>query len=547
MKKLVALMLVLCLCFTATACGTPGNTDSTTPDSTTPTGSETESSKIALNVWAIESAAVTDYATNGQSQWMEEQTGTKINWMAVPSSGWYSAFQASVMAGEEVDIYLYPFDTMETEMLGSDMQYIIPLEELITPENTPNIYAILEADPALKELITAPDGHIYTLFANDVYEMNAYTQKLWVNRAFLEKYTAETGNELPATTEQFEEMLVYFNTHDMNGDGTQNEIPYIGQAGVEGVYNLFGSFLPSNSSGHGFGCYRNENGEMVFAYTQDAFKDALAYVHGLYTQGLISPDTFTINPDERYEFTSGNKDTVRAGVVAAVDASQVVQLSAEENSMNYDDYVALPPMEGPNGVRTIVSTGESTVYLRNAITIHCADPESAIRWLDAGYSEAARMYAVYNGLEGENWAYTDGETLNGPGQVITSLNQSSENASWAGQGIVYRVTEEDYLKMDVTQIGTNDALATYRANLAYRPYMVRNNWPPIVWPSSYSDEAVEYSELNKLVQQTVTEYFTAVILGNKDLDTDWDTYVRTLDEIGVNRFVELVDLYASAG
>ena len=34
------------------------------------------------------------------------------------------------------------------EMLGNDMSYIIPLEDLITKENTPNIWAILEANPS---------------------------------------------------------------------------------------------------------------------------------------------------------------------------------------------------------------------------------------------------------------------------------------------------------------------------------------------------------------------------------------------------------------
>jgi len=477
---------------------------------------------------------------------MEEQTGISVNWKPVPSTGWYSAFQASVMGGEDVDIYLYPFDTMETEMLGIDMQYIVPLDSLITPENTPNICAILDSNPGLKQLITASDGHIYTLFANDVYAVDAYKQKMWVNRHFLEAYTAATGHGMPETTAQFEEMLVYFNTHDMNGDGVQNEIPYIGVSGVDGMYNLFGSFLPANSNA-GFGCFRDEQGEFVFSYTQEAYREALAYVRDLYKQGLISPDTFTTNASERYALTSGRRDTVRAGVVVAVTADQVVQLSSEADSMTYDDYVALPPLEGPDGVRTIVTTGESTVSLRNAITIHCDDPVAAIRWLDAGYSETARLYSVYGGLENEDWGYVQGETISGPGQTITSLLQSADNVCWSGQGIAHRVTEADFQRMDASQIAYNSDLATYRANLAYRPYALLNEWPPIVWPSAYQEEASQYSELNGLISKAVTEYYTAAITGSKDLAGDWDSYVTTLNDIGLERFVELVALYCSAG
>ncbi|MBR5564694.1 MAG: extracellular solute-binding protein [Roseburia sp.] len=496
-------------------------------------------------MWAIESSQITDYSTNAQSLWMEEQTGVAVNYLAVPAQGWYNAFQASVMGNEEVDIYLYPFDTMEAEMLGSQMDYIIPLEDLITPENTPNIYSILEKNPQLKELITAPDGHIYTLFENDVYQLSAYTQKLWVNRQFLEKYTDETGNQLPATTEEFEQMLVYFNTHDMNGDGLQNELPYTGMLGVEGIYNLVGSFIPANSNSNGFGCYRDNSGEIVFSYMQEEYKEALTYIQELYQKGLINPDTFTISAEERYSLTSGDKNIVRTGVVSAVSAEQVVKLTGEENSMTYDDYIALPPLEGPKGVRSIMSTGETSISLRNAITTKCQNPVAAIKWLDAGYSEIARMYAVYGGLENVHWTYTDGENINGKGKVITTKIKDSENICWGGQGIVYSITEEDYLLMDAAQIATNSDLATYRANLAYRPYMVKNEWPAIIWAGSYASEAEEYSELNGLIKKTVTEYYTDVILGRKNLESDWDSYINTLKEIGINRFVELVELYSS--
>ena len=556
MKKFFALILVLCTCFTAVACSTSDSTDTTAgthladEPSSSPVPESTADSapggNTSLNVWAIESPYVTDYETNAQSLWMESETGVKINWMAVPQSGWYSAFQASVMADEDVHIYCYPFDTMEAEMLGSEMKCIIPLEDLISPENTPNIWAILEAEPELKSLITAPDGHIYTLFTNDVYNTAAYTQKLWINRYFLEKYTAETGKGIPETTVEFQEMLVYFNTHDMNGNGVQDEIPYMGQSGVEGMYHLFGSFIPSNSSSNGYGCYTNASGETEFAYVQDAFKSALSYVSSLYAQGLVSPDTFTISTDDLYTYTSGNVADVRVGVVAGAGIGNVVQLSSGENTMNYGDYVALPPMSGPEGVRTIMTAGESSVALRNAITTKCPDPVAAIQWLDAGYSETARMFTVYGGLEGTDWAYTEGETVTGNGRVITSLTESGENLSWNGQGIAPCVTEEDFLMMDVTQLNVNAELATYRANLAYRPYAVLNNWPSIVWVGERTEEASEYSELGGLVKNAVSEYFTDVILGRKNLTTDWDTYTQTLDEIGLDRFVELVKIYADS-
>ena len=108
------------------------------------------------------------------------------------------------MSNEEIDIYLYDFDTSEAAMLGTDMGYIIPWRVYITPEKHAQHLRPAGGRPGLRERITAPDGHIYTLFSNGVYDLGAFKQKLWVNRYFLEAYTAETGLGMPGTTEAFE-------------------------------------------------------------------------------------------------------------------------------------------------------------------------------------------------------------------------------------------------------------------------------------------------------------------------------------------------------
>ena len=40
---------------------------------------------------------------------------------------------------------------------------LLPLEEYITPEIMPNLYALTQEDPSILKSITTPDGHIYSL------------------------------------------------------------------------------------------------------------------------------------------------------------------------------------------------------------------------------------------------------------------------------------------------------------------------------------------------------------------------------------------------
>lgn len=526
MKKVISLLLLVALLFSFAGCGK---------------NSETVKDQ-GLKVWCIQSSTTTDYKTNAQSKWMEKNTGIHVDYIDVPQSGWADSFRNYIMSGETADVYLYDFDTSEVSAM-SEMRAIIPLEDLIK-EYAPNIQAMFDNNKDIVKTLTAPDGHIYTLFRKS-NNQSEYTQKVYVNKEWLNIYSKATGNGTPDTTDELRCMLEYFRDHDMNENGNNSdEIPMLGVNGVDGVYYLLGSFIPSNSS-DAFGCYADESGELRFAYNQEAFKDGLKYIKSLCDDGLYSPDSFTMDENSRYKYTSGQKNEVRVGVVSGVTLSSVVQLSGEDGSLNYDSYIALPPVAGPNGVRTIVSRGMESITMCGAISSSCADVVSAIKWLDYCFSEDTRMFSVYGGLESDNWTYCDGVSLTGAGKII-KLTNVLDNASWQGShSITYRIEESDYLAMDATLIGTNDALATYRANLAYRPYAVEKQWPPIVWAGDNSDLAEEYGNLYSAFVEVVTEYYTSVILGTKNLDSDWDAYINKLNSIGIERFIELCNLYIS--
>lgn len=62
------------------------------------------------------------------------------------------------------------------------------------------------------------------------------------------------------------------------------------------------------------------------------------------------------------------------------------------------------------------------------------------------------------------------------------------------------------------------------------------------------DCAVEYSELESLIENYVTQYYTEFIMGKQDIndDTYWKEYINELYECGLERYIELVRLYIGA-
>lgn len=557
MKKFVALLTALVCLLSLAACAgaqTPASS-AAEPGSAQPTANGKYSAPgefpivtepCELTVWAIRSPAVEDYATNYQSEWYEEYSGVTVHWVDVPAQGWADAFQLSVMNEEWPDIYLYDFSPSEVQICV-DYGVIIPIEDLIE-QHCPNVTGWLENDPELKKTVTANDGHIYTLFAQS-YNTAAYTQKLWVNREWLETYENATGNGMPQTTAEFEQMLLYFKQNDMNNNGVADEIPYMGCNGVDGMYQLLDAFTPVCSA-QAFGCYVNEDGKEVFTPNTAEFREGLKYIHGLYEQGLISDESFTISNADRYAYTSTPRGEGRVGVVASVTVDGIVQLSNEENAMDYTDYVALPPLEGPEGCRSYVTMGENTVALKDAITTKCENPEIAAKWLDYWFSEEGRLWSVNGGQEGKHWWYGEGESIRGDGKVVVRSDDPAlnKNACWAKQGVSYMVTEDDLAGMDLASLGTNSVLATYLADREYSKYAVQSGWPAIVW-SDDMDAANEYGELLSLIEGHVTENYTAFIMGTRDIedDAEWQDYVAKLDDMGLARFIELAELYVSMG
>lgn len=512
------------------------------------TGCKKENLKITdetveLTVWAIASNECSDYSTNKQSEWYYNQTNVKINWITVPAQGWADSFQRSVMSGEWPDIYLYDFSTEEVQAC---VEYgaIIPLNNLIE-ENCPNIKSWIDGDKKLKEIITSPDGNIYTLFA-DSYNIDEYRQKLWVNKEWLSDYTDKTGNTLPTTTSEFEEMLKFFKENDMNNNGDKtDEIPYLGVNGRDGMSTLISAFTPTSFSSNAFGCYNN-NGKIEFTLNNDEFREGIEYLNGLYRQGLITDKTFTTSSEELYEYVGTDRENSIVGVVVGGDISSFVKADSSDSNYDYDDFIAIPPLKGPDGFSSYVIS-DQTIALKNAITTSCKNPEIAAKWLDYWFSEEGRLWSVNGGQEGVQWWYEEGTSIKGEGKIVTKTSDSSllENACWGTQGVSFMIKPSDFELMNIKNLNKNSSLATYIANEEYKKVSVTNSWTGVVWATEdLKEAAIEYSEITSLLKDHGNEYYTAFIMGNKDItdDKEWEEYCNKYYELGLDRYIELVEL-----
>ncbi len=90
-----------------------------------------------------------------------------------------------------------------------------------------------------------------------------------------------------------------------------------------------------------------ENGKIQVPYTKPEWKEGLQYIHQLYKEGLIAKESLTQDQDQLKRL--GNSKETILGM--AMGYWQGDMMTAGGNSGKWLDYVAVPPLEGPNGNR----------------------------------------------------------------------------------------------------------------------------------------------------------------------------------------------------
>ena len=169
---------------------------------------------------------------------------------------------------------------------GANEGQIIDLDPYITKENMPNLYTIYEEHPEFKDVVSTPDGRIWSLGAiRDPYD------KGQVSRAFLNyDWLEEAGLEAPTTLDGFLDAMRAFKKR---GD---NIVPmggcYAAYDPTLIILNAYG-YLTSDAKGLTI-CRRD--GEIVLPVAdRKVFGEYLKTMNQIYEEGLIVSEFYTMD------------------------------------------------------------------------------------------------------------------------------------------------------------------------------------------------------------------------------------------------------------
>ena len=494
MRKIIGFILAVCMAAAVSGCGE-------------------NSGEGKLSVMMFSSV---DIASIPLTQRLEERTDEQIEWQVVDNTEQISLLFAS---GDYTDVVISNVlqDTDISRYAASGV--LVPLDEYINEDITPNLCALFEKVPSAKAISTMTDGHIYTLPRYNGIEADYVENYLFINKSWLDKL----GLSVPETTEDLYNVLKAFKEKDPNGNGIADEIPMSFLDGHAFAYPeaLLSCWGAATKHGTFEGFTTIKNGEVLFAPMLDEWKEMIKYYKRLYSEGLLDIEAFT-QTNEQFN------------AKLASDLSIVgVAWSKTNPFANADEYEVIKPVHAP-GKEVVWRVHPGSLGIKNvfAVTDKCKDIEAAMRWVDEFYTEEATLESWYGAI-GDTFTVKDGVyTFNEPEEGKT-LKQ------WVGDNTVSGVNLPGVFFEDEIGRLVEDCemwTSTQESYDLYKDYLDKETWPR---PYYSAEDATRVSELRTDIFNIVSQKKAQWIAGDKDVDSEWDKYLDDLKAVGVDEYIEI--------
>ncbi len=507
---------------------------------------------VQLTMMIQKHAMVTDYTDNYLTKLIKEVTGVELVIETLPNSGSEAKQKISLMiaGGQKLpDILVLSFNDTEKLDYGAG-GYFLPMNDWL--ENDAyywNLAMDTYCTPEEKELVlkyaTSADGMIYGYpsYYSDPGDNSALG--MWINKNWCEKL----GLAIPTTTEELYTVLKAFKENDPNGNGQADEIPLIGHSGWMGkvTTQLMNAFIYDAWDGD-FGYQLNvaEDGKLYAPFATDEWREGVRYLAKLYAEGLLSPLSFSQTQNELKAIMSAPND--QDTLVGAFVGHPSPLFGSDGSVDRVQEYVAVPAMIGPEGVQWSPYKNAKP-SCKTFITADCENPDLAFRVLDAIAREDLSLTMRY-GEKDVDWEYTtEGEIRHKYLEGFTAIygQPATSRTPWTTENAI--IWNDNAFNMLPPKLFAGLAGEPYPEG--NRRYQMDTLWYSSV-PLRHSkhpenlafgliktqDEIDLVADIETSLQSFVGESLSNFVLGNKNVETDWDAYLAELEAIGLEVYVE---------
>ena len=471
---------------------------------------------------------------------LEQKTNVHVDWTAIPSDQWGDKIALQMVNYKTLQDFVFSGGFSDSNLLKyADQGVIIPLEDYIE-KDMPNLKKVFEKYPEYRAMVTATDGHIYSLpWIEQLGEGKTAIQTVGGMSYINKKWLDFLKLEVPTDIESFENVLQQFKDHASE---------------IQAEFNIEGSIIPMscivnngdqdpailiNGFGEGYGDADKDrhiavtkDKKVISAATQEGYKEGIKWLHKLYAKGLIDPECFT---QEWSTYVSKGKSG-RYGVCFTWDIA---------NIDNLKDWVPLPALTAD--IRNITpQNGSFTSGFdrgRCVVTALAKHPALVCGWLD-------QMYAPIQSPQ-NNWG-TYGEKDKFNIFVMSTNSKGEPMLKHAPLGDVSPVEVREAQSVGGPLAILNEYYNVYVTvpdDAQYRLDWIKNIYTPdmntkYVYPNVFMSQK-DTEEISNLLADIKKEINTKKSdwIMNGMSDEDWNEYIKKLDAYGLQRFLEIYQSY----
>ena len=500
----------------------------------------TDGEMVVLSAAATQPPWIASIEDNRLTDLLEETFNFEFDFTILPLEGAKQQVNLLLTSGRYPSVFMNaPFVPADELEFGVEGKVLIPLNAYLTEQQTPHILSGFREFPKLRDEITAPDGNIYVLTgggSGGCYHCSIY-QKFWINQAWLDAL----GLDMPATPDEYRDVLRAFKTQDPNGNGKQDEVPLTGATNgwyTNPIYFIGQAFVPYAAAGSGTKLFGVNGTSVYFPYSDGRWKDALTYLHGLFEEGSLDLNAFVQTGDQLSAMGGSSEDPTDVVIGSFPAGGPMVAFGS--GNKRAEDYSPLPPLTGPTGIQTAAGYPFGTRRLGGeagtfSITDKASDAEIgvAMQIMDWAFSFEGSNHVTH----GANlWRKAEAGEMNVLGSqaaVIALERPGTGDVKW--EFPVFFPTPDFGIGIGFEgEVNVLEQLLNVSTRDVYEP--VKDG----TGISMFSDfvyldpeDARRVAQISAELRTFVEQQAALFITGERDLDSGWDAYVNDLVKIGL--------------
>lgn len=523
-----------------TACGGTGKSSSAIPPEEyglNESGYPIVEEPITLKV-AVAGAATNELNDTEMVKYIKEEFNIELDCVPYNGNDWSTEFTL-MMAGDNLpDLVLNVSTGIVAINKYAEDGYFLAINDYL--DYAPNLKSLMEKYPEYEKIITSADGNIYGLTQVDE---NLYNR---VNRCFIDqRWLANVNMEMPTTLDELYNVLKAFKEQDANGNGDPNdEIPLSDVTGFNrGLVPILQAFgLPTNDMVGGR-CVDDE-GKVYFPYITENYKAYLKYMNKLYEEGLLDNNVYVQTSDEYKEKIANETVGMYGAAAPYAYAGKNVEYDA-----NFNSVMGLTSEWCEEGYYVMNSSVTTTV--KALISADTKYPEACVRLLDYFCSEEGGLTACV-GIEGVTYDLYEKDYA--PGIPVQQVRQPEGYSSPEEYRYKKAVISSGFNILQPLEKDQPQVVSQSSEEALYGDQMVKDfGWYVLLERQMRNLKCVEgmtslaYTEEESNRKSTIsTDIKTYIkqitcqfVMGKADIDEYWDTYIQTINQMGIEEWMEI--------